>query len=76
MNIIFNAEEEELMRSIITDENWINAPEEEVFYDTLESIKQNSDLSYKHIIEDIIKMLKNHKYIAIKEEVNELIKYI
>lgn len=74
MNTIFNATEEELMKGIIADENWTTAPDEEIFYNTLESVLNNTDQDYKNIVMDFIDMIKKHKYHVIKDEVSELIK--
>lgn len=70
---IFLADEEVLIESIINDEGWRTAPNEEIFYNTLYEIRNNSEKQFHPIISDLINKLKRYDYDKIKKEIEEII---
>lgn len=71
--MILRAEQEYLLRSIIKNENWIIAPQENYFYNILNDIYQYSTDDYKPVAKELITSLKNYDYMKVKSYINQLI---
>lgn len=73
MNYIFQAENEELLKSIIETEKWNEAPEEENFFKTLGEIEKYSTPEFQDIAKKFIIDFKKVSYDQIRIDINTII---
>lgn len=75
MQTILNAEDEVLIASIIENKNWELIPDETTFMKTLREVEENSDESYKPIIQELINKIQRVDYNMLKKELNFILSY-